>query len=251
MTDSFRAWCTDAYLNTRLNVRMELPRGRDTLLEFFERVRKAYPDMTQFRRYREELVLEAEPGAAVHRWVAVRGTHIRAGVVNASSDEESLTLHTFLLEAAPFYLGIRPLDIESLELMRGFDMECKSNHDAVIADALLAGSPLGRLMSGPGFAPNACQPTISLAIDGEPELDITIEVKSKSGLESGRDDDAPDPIGVHVNFRRQVAGVEVKELPAILFDLAQRAQAFVEARVVSGILAPLHEAIAFGRSGGD
>ncbi|MCC6284848.1 MAG: hypothetical protein IT439_06030 [Phycisphaerales bacterium] len=251
MTESYRAWCTDVYVNSRLNVRMELPRGRDTLLEFFERVRKGFPDMTQFRRFREELVLEAEPSAPVHRWVAVRGTHVRAGVVNAPSTEEFLALHAFLLEAAPFYLGIRPLDVESLELMYGFDMECRGNHDAVIAEALLSGSPLGRLMTGPGFVPGACQPTIGLAVEGEPDLDITVEVKSKTGQESGRDDEAPDPIGVHVNFRSQVSGLEIKAISGLMFDLAGRAEAFVESRIVSGVLAPLHEAIAFGRSGGE
>ena len=33
MSESYRALCSDFYVNLKLGVKMELPRGRDTVLE--------------------------------------------------------------------------------------------------------------------------------------------------------------------------------------------------------------------------
>ena len=52
MGDSYKALCSDFYINQKLTVKMDLPRSRETVLEFFERVRKQFPQMNQFRRYR-------------------------------------------------------------------------------------------------------------------------------------------------------------------------------------------------------
>src|SRR3982750_3158111 len=82
MSESYRALCTDFYANQKIAVKMELPRTRETVLDLFERVRRQFPGMSSFRRYRDELALESPQSEMPHRWLAVRNTNIRSGVVN-------------------------------------------------------------------------------------------------------------------------------------------------------------------------
>src|ERR1044071_1206808 len=64
MSESYRALSSDFYVNLKLNLKLDLPRERQTILDLFDRVRRQFPSMNQFRRYRDELALEAEPAAA-------------------------------------------------------------------------------------------------------------------------------------------------------------------------------------------
>jgi hypothetical protein len=41
MPSSYRALCSDFYINSKLNVRMELPTNREPVLELFERTRRS------------------------------------------------------------------------------------------------------------------------------------------------------------------------------------------------------------------
>ena len=74
MTESFRALCNDFYVNLKLSVRMELPRTRETVLDLFERIRRQFPHMNAFRKYRDELALESPQTEMPHRWAAIRET---------------------------------------------------------------------------------------------------------------------------------------------------------------------------------
>ena len=46
----FAAFCDDFYVNMRLGSQMNLPHNRETVLHFFERVQKEFPQMTRFRK---------------------------------------------------------------------------------------------------------------------------------------------------------------------------------------------------------
>ena len=99
---SYGAFCTDYYVNLKLGLKLELPKSRDTVLSLFERVRRQYPGMTEFRKYKEELALEAPASASPHRWVAVRSSSVRAGVVNPEGVGEAYRLHRTILEICPY-----------------------------------------------------------------------------------------------------------------------------------------------------
>ncbi len=75
---------------------------------------------------------------------ALRQTTIRTGHVNPGNMTDAYQLHRLILELAPYHLTISPLDIDFVELLFGFDLECKSNHDTIVFDALFSHSPLGR-----------------------------------------------------------------------------------------------------------
>jgi len=57
MSESYKALCSDYYVNLKLQLKLELPRNRETVLDLFERVRKQFSSMSSFRRYKDELAL--------------------------------------------------------------------------------------------------------------------------------------------------------------------------------------------------
>ena len=146
MSDSYRALASDFYVNQKLSLKLDLPRERQVILDLFDRVRRQFPSMNQFRRYRDELALEAEATAAQHRWIAIRTNNIRSGAVNPSDLEEAYTVHRHVLDVAPFFLSISPLDVDYLELLYGFDLLTDRNHDEIVYEALVAESPLASLL---------------------------------------------------------------------------------------------------------
>ncbi|MBX3364572.1 MAG: hypothetical protein KF866_07385 [Phycisphaeraceae bacterium] len=250
MSESFRALCSDFYVNSKLSVKLELPRTRETVLEFFERIRRQFPDMEHFRRYKDELALESPQSGSPHRWAAVRTTSVRGGVVNPERLAEAYSLHRHLLEASPYYLTIRPLDIDYFELLYGFDFDCRANHDGVIFDALMAGSPLGSLLEMPGAAPIDCQPMACFAFGERQEYEAQFEVKSRRQLPASRTGESTgEPISVYITIRRIGPFGDVRELPDALTDLAARGEDLVQHQVVPRLLVPLRDAIAFGSSG--
>lgn len=251
MTESYRALCSDFYVNSKLNLKMDLPKSRETVLDFFERVRKQFPTMTLFRRFRDELALEAGPGVSPHRWLALRGNNIRAGCVNPDALVEAYALHRLVLETAPYYLNISPLDIDYVEVLFGFDLSAGGNQDAIVFEALFAGSPLAHLMHGTSFNPSDCQPVIAFAADSR-EHEIQFEVKTRADASASpreiADSQAHEPISVYLTLRRFGAVTEVAELLTIMGRLVQQGEELVENRVIPQLLVPLRDAIASGNS---
>jgi hypothetical protein len=249
MSDSYRALCTDFYVNQKVAVKMELPRTRETILDLFERVRRQFPEMTTFRRYRDELALESSQSEMPHRWMAVRGTTIRSGTVNAESLADAYALHKHLLEVAPNYLSISPLDVDYVELLYGFDLLAGGNHDAIVLDALLPGSPLAALLDVPNAQPADFQPLVGLSLGKGRDVEVYFEVKTRPAEGRGRESDgASEPISVYLTLRKFGAISDVKEMPRVLTDLARIGEELVEQRVVPGLLVPIREAIGSGNT---
>src|SRR5438309_10181521 len=99
MSNPFAAFCDDFYVNMRLGSQLNLPHQRETLLHFFERVQKQFPTMSRFRKNENnELNLEEDRGSESYRWLSVEQKRVSAGHVNPGTVEESLKLHTMLLE---------------------------------------------------------------------------------------------------------------------------------------------------------
>ena len=149
MATSFGALCTDFYVNQKVALKMDLPCDRETIMSLFDRVRKVRPNMEKFRRYDDELALESKRRDDEYTWLALRQTNIRTGHVNPQSMEDMYDYHRMILEVVPYYLSLSPLDIDYLELMFGFDLECQNNHDEVVYDALFADTPLADLLTQP------------------------------------------------------------------------------------------------------
>src|SRR5207244_9020672 len=97
MRNEYSAYAADFYINQRLNLKMDLSMRRDTVLSFFDRIRRDITSMDRFKRYTDELALESRPESDAsetsQQWVAVRKTSIRSGSVNPDSAEQGYKLH--------------------------------------------------------------------------------------------------------------------------------------------------------------
>ena len=163
MPESFQSVCRDFYVNQKLALKMDLPWGREPVLELFDRLRKAVPSLTDLRRQEHEISLESpEDDSRSYAWVALRQTSLRSGLVNPADLSDAYRLHRTVLETAPWFLSIRPLDVDHLELVFGFDFEAEGNRDAIIFDALLADTPLAGLLERDRDEPLDVQPFIGL-----------------------------------------------------------------------------------------
>ncbi len=259
MTESYRALCTDFYVNQKLAVKLDLPRGRETVLELFERVRRQFPSMNSFRRFRDELALESPQSDLPQRWLAVRANTIRTGVVNASKPAVTYGRHRAVLDIAPVFMNISALDVDYLELLFGFDLAAAGNHDAIVFDALLSGSPLARLLEAPGASISDCQPMVGCALSipenegrgaGKQGIEAFFEVKTRENRQHAppQSDGEPqaEPISVYLTLRRFGAVSDLKELPGILESLGRYGEEMIESRVGPALLLPLREAIGSG-----
>jgi hypothetical protein len=250
MAESYKVLCNDFYVNQKLQVKMELPRTRETVLDLFERARRQYPHMAAFRRFKDEFVLESPQTEFPHRWLSVRGLSIRTGTVNPTTMGEAYSLHTFILENAPPFLSISALDIDSLEVMYGFDLAATGNHDAIVLDALIPGSPLAALLDVPNATPISCQPAVGLAFGENRETEVFFEVKTHPGEPRPREAaSSADVISVFVTLRRQGVFGNVADLPKHFAKLTALGEELIENRVVPGMLVPLRDAIASGNAG--
>jgi hypothetical protein len=269
--ESFRALCADFYVNHKLQVKLELPKARETVLDLFERVRRQFPHMSNFKRYRDELALESTQAEMPHRWMAIKGTHLRSGVVNAESLRDAISLHSMLLEAAPNYLSISPLDVDYVELLFGFDLLASGNHDSIVLDALLDKSPLHELVDIPTAHVTDFQPAVGLSLGKGPvtglshpggNFEVYFEVKTRPTDPKVRDAAGPahvsgpaygvpsdgEPISVYLTLRKFGPVGDIRDLPAILNKLARTGQDLIENRLVPGVLVPLREAISSGNA---
>lgn len=254
MAESYRALCSDFYVNMKVQVKLELPRTRETVLELFERLRRQFPSMTHFRRFKDELALEAAQQEMPHRWLAIRASTIRSGVVNAGTLRDGYSLHAQILETAPHYLSISPLDVDHIELLYGFDLIASGNHDAIVFDAMFANSPLAGLADIRGAEPIDVQPFLGLSLgprrgedSASPGTEIGFEIKTRSGARHPQPPDADgpgEPISVYLSLRRFGPFADLKDLPAAFQGLTRRGEDLIESRVVPHLLGPLRDAIA-------
>src|SRR5439155_20742786 len=177
MANPFGAFCEDFYVNMRLGSQLNLPHHRETLLHFFERIQKQFPAMTRFRKSDNgEFNIEEDRNGDSYRWCSIETKRLSGGHVNPPSVAEALKLHTLLLEQAPYQLGISPIEIDYLDILFGFDLAFSGNHDEIIADSLLAESPLTCLAEESGAKAVDFQPTVTVALTDDCRLQARIDI---------------------------------------------------------------------------
>jgi hypothetical protein len=249
MASDYAALSNDFYINARLNLKMDLSMRRDTVLSLFDRVRRERPAMDRFKRYSNELALESRPSGpeGSYEWLAVRRTSVRSGCVNPAGDKHAHDLHRAVLESAPFFLDITPLDIDHLEVLFGFDLAASGNHDAIVLNALMADSPLATLCAGPSMVPIEFQPMVGLALNESCDLQAFFEVKTRTTAAEVRSGEYRDePISVYVILRKAGPFGDIKQIPNVYDSLVVRAEELLDRRIVPNLLVPIRDAIAAG-----
>lgn len=250
MVTSYGALCTDFYVNQKLAVKMDLPAERETILHLFDRVRKSAPDMSRFRRYDGEFALESSRKEAEYRWLGLRRTSIRTGHVNPASMEAAYKSHRLILEIAPYHLTISPLDIDYLELLFGFDLECESDHDQVVFDALMSESPLAELASDDVPGVLDCQPVIGVALTQNGDTQAYFEVKTRTKSRRGKPGYRDEPISVFVTVRRYGPVQQIEDLATHFDELTGIAETLATDKLVPCLLTPIARQITSSSSEG-
>lgn len=241
---SLRALVSDVYVNLKLSLKLDLPKERESVPEFFDRVRRQYPTMAELKRYRDELALETSGGSdEPYRWLAVRSKSIRSGVVNPDAWENAHALHEHVLEVAPYFLSISSLDIESVEVLFGVDLLSAGNHDEVVFDALVAGTPLANLMDSDARVSD-CQPVLSWTVGVGAGVEVQYEVKTR--LHGRGSSDQPEPLSVYLTCRHSGAVSELSELVRVYRSLSALGERLVSDRVIPHLVMPIRDSIVAG-----
>ncbi len=204
MMDKYLAECDDFYVNVNLNTEMELPTSRDTVLHFFEQMKKRYPDLRNFTsREGGDLVLEGDKEQDSYRCLAIEPRRLTSGVVNPESLEDAYQQHELVLELAPHLLSISVLDCEALDVMFGFDFDFEGNHDEVVAEALGVGPAFEGLVEVPRARVLNFEPSITLALDESCRLQSRLSVETRTNAFQVRTGEfTDDQISVYFTIRQ-------------------------------------------------
>lgn len=246
MTTSYGALCNDFYINQKLALKMPLPSDRETLLHFFDRIRKSDSKMDQFRRVEGELSLESARNKEMqYCWVSLRDAVIRSGNVNPASMADGFKLHKLLLEMAPFHLSLSPLEVDHLEVTFGFDLECDGDQDQVVAQALFGDSPLAQLTQFEDGKLLNAQPMVGLTLSKRGDLQAYFDIKTRRrGKRGSTKRSRNEPLSIYLSVRQYGPINDVEDLPEILSMLDHHAQTLATDKVVPHMLTPISRQIA-------
>jgi hypothetical protein len=194
----------DFYVNVHLNTEMELPTNRDTVLHFFEQLKKGFPDLRNFHtRDNGDLVLEGDKQEESYRWVAIEPRRLCSGHSNPASLDEAYRQHEMVLDLAPPLLTISLLDCEALDVMYGFDFTYDGNHDEVVTEALGLGHALEGLLEMPRTQVINFEPSLTLALDESCQLQCRLAIETRTNAHQVRSGEpTDDQISVYFTVRQ-------------------------------------------------
>lgn len=234
------------FVNVNLTTELELPSSRDTLLHFFEQIKKLYPEMRNFfAREANEYVLEQDKDAGHYRWTSIEPKRISSGYANPESVDLAMEQHYAIFELMPYSLTVSPLDCESLNFMYGFDFTFRGNHHQLIAETLGVAPGLERLMGLRGSKLVSADQALTVALDDSCRTQFRLQIEPRTTAYQIRSGEFPeDPLSVYLTVRRYGSlepGVtyraEIERLQRIGTEILQE-------YVVEQVLLPLQRAIA-------
>jgi len=251
MKNTLGAQCDEFYVSSRLFLKLDLTLERETVLHFFERVRREYPALNRFRRREDgSLILEEcdEEGgeAATRHWIRLEAGALRFGCFSPPSSRDCREFSAFVLEQAPYHLTLSDLDIDHLEVVYGFDMEYSGNHDQLVAETLFADHPLAAFVLGEESAHTIeCQPYFGIALSGRCDAQAFLEVKSRTtSFEVRTGEYQAQMLSVYLTIRRYWGTKEQQRIAEVHSDLMSIADDLAVRRVVPLVVNPLALAIA-------
>lgn len=236
----------DYYINMNLLTEMELPRSRETILSFFERVQKSYPTMRKFyTRETGDFVLEEDKDSGQQRWLTMEPRRISSGFLNPADPDHALEQHQLVLELVPYMLTVSPLDVDAVDYAMAFDFAYRGNHDALVAEALGAGHSFDGMLDVPGSRVINYEPSIFLSLDESCRLQARLWIETRTNpYQVRRAEYHDDPITVYFSIR-QYGSLDVgSTFEGTLLHLKERCEDLLDSYVVEQVLRPLAQAIA-------
>lgn len=238
-------YCDDFSVNVNLHTELELGQNRDSVMHYFEWLRKLYPTMRHFyARERGEYVLEEEKDKGSYRWSSVEPRRVCSGYYNPPTADEAMDQHVKILEMLPISLSLSPLDCESLNILMGFDYTYRGNHNELLAGALGVAPAFERLLEVPGATQLAYDPTIQLALDPQCRTQCRISVESRTAAYHVRTGEFPEEqLSVYLTVRRLGSLESGESFSSTIRSLQQTAFKLLDDYLIEGILVPLQQAI--------
>ncbi len=244
--NKYMAECDDFYVNVNLNTEMELPTSRDTVLHFFEQMKKRFPDLRNFySREGGDLVLEGDKEQESYRCLAIEPRRLTSGHVNPDSLEDAYAQHKLVLELAPHLLTISVLDCEALDVMYGFDFDFDGNHDEVVAEALGVGTAFDGLVEVPRAKVLNFEPSITMALDESCRLQCRLSVETRTNAFQVRTGEfGDDQISVYFTIRQYWGNGPDRSFLESFHAQREIGEEIMKNQVVPRIVRPLARAIA-------
>ena len=244
---TYSGLCDDHFVNLHLTTEMELPSSRDSVLHFFEQLKKLFPTMRNFySRDKGEYVLEEDKDCGNYRWSTIEPRRIGSGYVNPPDCDEAISQHLKVLEAVPYLLSVSPLDCESLNLTYGFDFRFRGNHHELLAETFGMASALDKFRGVTSGKLLGFEPSIQLALDDGCQTQCRLSLESRTTAYQIRTGDFPEePISVYLTLRRYGSLDTEKSYVSMFQQLVETGESLIQSHVIENILLPLRQAIAF------
>lgn len=244
----FAAFCDEFFVNSRLYLKLELSPDRDTLLHFFEQVRKSYPRMTQFYRRDDDqgaLVLEENDDDGVRRrYVRLDPTAVKFGCSNPQDAEAAAKFGQTVLSQAPPQLSLSELDYDYMDVVFGFDLEYRGNHDQLVAETLFPNVGLLSNITADDSLVIDCQPFFGFRLSADCEKQMSVEVKCRtSTYEVFSGEYEENALSVQLTVRRYWNAAVTRSLIEVHRDLLSVGEKFAGELVVPSVVQPLQSAI--------
>jgi hypothetical protein len=183
MSNGYSSLCDAFYLDMYLNTKLPLPRQRDTILAFFERIQKQFPSMGCFSRDKNNnYYLEEDRNTGQCRWITLETNRIGSGAANPASFEDAYNQDRLVIELAPYMLSVNHLDIDSLDVTFAMDFDYAGSHDEVIAEALFGSTAFNCLLDLPSAKPVVFSPAVVVALSEDYLTQARISVESKTSV---------------------------------------------------------------------
>jgi hypothetical protein len=242
----YSALSDDFYVNMNLSTEMELSSNRETVLHYFEQIRKKFPEMRNFYcREKGDFVLEEEKDQGHYRWCTIEPRRICSGRVNPESVEEALEQHKLCLDLAPHLLSISTLDCEALDVLFGFDFTYRGNQNQLVAEALGVNPALERLTDRADSTVISYEPSITLALDEECRVQCRLSIETRTNAYQVRTGDFPeDQLSVFVTARQYGSLDARMTYVDAVENLTKICTNMIDTYVVDGVLKPLARTIA-------
>lgn len=247
MSNSYAALCDEFYINMRLGTQMKMATDRATIIAFFERMQWLYPNMVNFHqdaRHGESSIEENRDGNA-YRWLSMEANRLSSGYLNPESPQDAYKYNKSVLETVPYYLAISPIDLDYLDVLWGFDYQCKGNHHELIAEALLGNSPFGKMMETPNARGINFEASGIVSLSEDARTHARVWVEPRTTPAQVRSGDYPEEmLSVYVIVRQWSGGRKLPELHEMHTQLIELGEKFVDEHVLNGFLSPIRDAIA-------
>ena len=242
----YSSLCDDFGVYVYVNTKMNLPASRETVLHFFDRLRKTMPTMTDFdTRENGEFVLEEDREQGSYRWVTLEQKRLCSGYVNPPALENADTLHELVLESAPYHLDFNPLDCEAQDVLFAFDFMYNGNHDEVVAEALGLNTTLERLIQMPGSRVINYEPSLMLALEDTCRLQCRLSIETRTNAYQIRTGQFPEaPISVYFTVRQYWGRQPFKDFVESYRNQRRLLNDLVDQHVIPAVVRPLAQTIA-------